>query len=154
MDTKQMCELDTWIAEHVTNIKQFVGVKKRGYWYRPDAHGYTDREQEAWHLTREEAKKHEYPRQPSTFFVTDPVTICEFGIPLYTTDPAAAMEVLKKCAEHSDMPIEIDRKRDKKTGQWRVETGVVSQGLVAISPHENNTLELAICLFAKSLFSK
>lgn len=70
-----------------------------------------------------------------------------------STDPAAALEVLKKCADKSDMPIEIDRKRDNG-GPWRVETGVLSQGLVAIAPRDQNTLELAICLFAKKLFSK
>lgn len=39
-----------------------VGLMKRGYWYRPDACGYTDRESEAGRYTMEEAKKYEYLR--------------------------------------------------------------------------------------------
>lgn len=35
-------------------------VKKRGYYYRPNAGGYTDRASEAWRIPHEEAKKHEY----------------------------------------------------------------------------------------------
>jgi len=50
----ELRELDTWIHSNVLGADQLVGLKKRGYWYRPDAHGYTDRENEAWHLTREE----------------------------------------------------------------------------------------------------
>lgn len=44
-------------------------VKKRGYYYRPNAAGYTDRASEAWRIPHSEAKKHEYLRGD------EPVTI-------------------------------------------------------------------------------
>lgn len=62
------------------------------------------------------------------------------------------MEVLKKCALHADMPIEIDLKGSQQ-GPWRVETGPMEKGLIAIAPRDQNSLELAICLFAKQLFT-
>lgn len=43
-------------------------VKKRGYYYRPNAAGYTGHASEAWRIPHEEAKKHEYPYD-------EPVTI-------------------------------------------------------------------------------
>lgn len=94
----------------------------------------------------------EYPFRKG--FSRDGEFVCTRDMPDYCHDPATSMELLKKCAEHADMPIEIDRKRDKKTGNWRVETGTMSQGLLAIAPSENNTLELAIAMFACKLFSK
>lgn len=50
----------------------FVGLKKRGLWYRPGGHGYTSCEREAGRYTREQAKQHEYPHD-------EPVTIHEFS---------------------------------------------------------------------------
>lgn len=123
-------ELDAWIAEHV------MGFEERPC-YRGSARieGMTFYVANGRSVTGEASKgNHQFPK--------------------YTTDPAAAMEVLKKCAEECDMPIEIDRKRDKKTGNWRIESGTMAQGLLAIAPPECNTLELAICLFAKKLFTK
>jgi len=62
-------------------------------------------------------------------------------IPHYTTDPAAAMEVLKKCSEETY----ITTRRHKRC--WSMSG---SNGMTI----EAETLELAICLFAKKLFSK
>jgi hypothetical protein len=66
----------------------------------------------------------------------------DFEIEHYTTDPAAAMEVWKKCAE-KQTTISIQK---SKSG-WRV---------VSMDSHSFGceTLELAICLFAKKLFEK
>jgi len=38
---------------------QLYVIMKRGLYYRPDAHGYTDRIEDAWKLPLEQAKKHE-----------------------------------------------------------------------------------------------
>lgn len=140
----ELRELDTWIHSNVLGADQLVGVKKRGYWYRPHAKGYTDRENEAWHLTREEAKKHEYLRGE------DPVTICEFDVPHYTSDPAAALAVLKICAQ------DLDSKQSTNGiaisyafGMWECVETDIFDGIRT----EALSLELSICLFAKELFT-
>ena len=53
-------------------------VMKRGYFYRPEAAGYTDRPNEAWRVPLEVAKKHEYPRgeEPVTIRVADALPYC------------------------------------------------------------------------------
>ena len=70
---------------------------------------------------------------------------CSHSLPHYTTDPAAAMVVLEKCAEKESERfdgVQIDR---IKSG-WIVSTCEVD----AHAP----TLPLAITLFAKKLFEK
>lgn len=61
-----------------------------------------------------------------------------------TTDPAAAMEVLRICAK-KDVTIQI-RKQD--SGEWCV------WDVQSWSDGTASTLELAICLYAKKLFTK
>lgn len=133
----ELRELDAWISEHVMGIKGLVGLKKRGYWYRPDAHGYTDRQSEAWHLTREEAKKHEYLRGD------EPVVICEIDTPHYSTDRAAAMQVQENCCDNLALIVV------QVAGEWTV-SQITGKRIKASAP----TLPLAICKFAKLLFSK
>lgn len=65
-----------------------------------------------------------------------------------STDPAAALLVLEKCITEAPMEIQIDRKRSKD-GPFRIECGVGATLKLAIA----DTLPLAICLFAKQLFS-
>lgn len=67
-----------------------------------------------------------------------------FELPKFTTDPAVAMEVLKKCALKSGRCLEILFDSDDK---W-----VVSHDAKIVSGVAE-TLELAICLFARQLFS-
>lgn len=70
-------------------------------------------------------------------------------IPKYTTDPAAAMEVLKKCAAMVGMlGISIN------SGDWGFDIEVNTIGGQNSYGVTNKSLELAICLFAKKLFSK
>lgn len=77
---------------------------------------------------------------------------CEWlEAPKYTTEPAAAMDVLKRCFEFYE-PISLYR--------------LLSDGAFSIKCNSNEitgceetqvyaeTLELAICLFSKKLFSK
>lgn len=133
MNEKELIALDLWVDINVFNQFNMVGLRKRGLWYRPNAKGYTHQSAEAWRLTRAEAKPYEYLHD-------EPVTICELPIPRYTTDPAAAMEVLKKCAEKiypNHFPIRVF------AGGWQISL---------FEPSE--TPELAICLFARKLFTE
>ncbi len=62
-----------------------------------------------------------------------------------STDPAAAMQVLEKCADKLDDPKKYNpgvSPITKSGGQWWV------------GNQHAETLPLAICLFAKQLFSK
>jgi len=65
--------------------------------------------------------------------------------PHYTTDQHHAMDVLKKCAEKHQHDIAIGTAGPT---DWRVWAGELNGATYASS------LELAICLFAKQLFSK
>lgn len=53
-------------------------VKKRGLFYRPNAHGYTANKNEAWRLPFEEAKLHQYDcdEQPVTIHKCEPPDYC------------------------------------------------------------------------------
>jgi len=147
MTETNMRELDAWIAEHVMEWQ----------WWRFDAPpvgGSKSNKRDKWcQLVPPDEK------WPETHKVWRGVKCgcCIAKIPNYTdlglfkpsTNAASAMAVIKKCESKCDMPIEIDRKRSHD-GPWRVETGVLSQGIIGIAP----TLELAICLFAKNLFTK
>lgn len=136
----ELRELDAWLHLNVCDGAAFVGLRKRGYWYRENAHGYTDRQSEAGKYTREQAKAHEYLRGD------EPVTIHEFDIPHYTTNPADAFEVLKRCAEKCEQMPRID----PIAGRWIWRN---------LDPHklewsEAETLELAISEYARQLFTK
>ena len=75
-----------------------------------------------------------------------PITEC----PRFTTDPAAAMAVLKKCAEKCQHDVAIVSPVPK---MWKV--GYVSwDDETILGKEEAETLELAICLFAKALFEQ
>jgi len=69
-----------------------------------------------------------------------------------TTDTAVAMEVLKKCCikigSCDQLPIRWD------DGQWVVGQDPATVGYIDESIICGETLELAICLFAKKLFTK
>jgi len=63
----------------------------------------------------------------------------------YTTDPAAAMEVLKKCADNLWLSVGFSKQR---------KTFLCGGILSGENYAEAETLELAICQFAKKLFTK
>jgi hypothetical protein len=116
MSKKEHQELNQWIAEHVMGWRDFkTGVYGAGA-----------------------------PEREPTLHGTPPTRKSgTFSIPNYTTDPAAAMEVLKKCAEKTKVSI-----FNHRAGGWQIES---SNGMWF---DEIETLELAIALFAKNLFSK
>lgn len=69
--------------------------------------------------------------------------------PHYTTDPADAMDVLKKCAEKK--PTDSSSIRIDRLGTlWAMSATYHADQIYC----EARTLELAICLFAKQLFSQ
>lgn len=80
MTDEQLRELDAWIHKHIFEGDLYVGLKKRGFWYRAEANGYTDRQDEAGRFTRHEASKREYPHKGSSLklCLDEPVTIHEF----------------------------------------------------------------------------
>lgn len=81
-------QINAAIAE-ITGSNKLVGLKKRGLWWRPNAHGYTYNESEAWRITEEEAKKYARPNG------VDSVTIERFHPIDYCNDLNAMHEVFE-----------------------------------------------------------
>lgn len=137
MTEKELRELDAWIAEHVMGLAQEYAVMKCGRFYRPKSCGYTDSIAEAGRYSKADALR-EIVRG-------EPMKIIPFPTPRYTTNPAAAMMVLEKCAQkYTNLEIEfID-------GTWTVGRWRGSNTTEATA----ETLPLAICLFARELYSK
>lgn len=79
-------------------------------------------------------------------------------VPSYTNDRAAAMAVLEKCQEKLDCE---DVQIGFCAGNWHIKTvyreNPADPGRIAIYPtmgySSNQSLEMAICLLAKALFS-
>lgn len=126
MTDTELRELDAWIAENVM-----------GYaWLQPIGGRYT-----RFYLVSPNNHKDLKPE-----FVFHRKSYRDEDIenaPRYTTDPAAAMEVLKKCSEKYSIKIGFD-----VNGKWFVSHyDAKFEGVIRAE-----TLELAICLFAKKLF--
>lgn len=150
MTNAELRELDAWIDLTLFGGGKLVGLKKRGLWYRDGACGYTSAACDAGRFTREDAKKHEY------LHGEEPVTIHELPTPCYTTSPAEAMRVLEKCAERgkaSEHNILIYQPVGQEPAKWAVGAEFVYVD-DEIEPCFADTLELAICLFARKLFEK
>ena len=136
MNITEIADLNLWLHTNVFDGGKFVGLKKRGLWYRPDAKGYTDRVEEAGRYTPEEAKKHEYKGGGAW---DEPVTIHEFPAEDFTS-PAGFTKLLKKCIEKSDgYHIQFNDRH-------------VSWGKDGTHAY-GDTIEIALMLFAKKLFS-
>ena len=82
-------EINRAVAEHVGTADQWL-IVKRGYFYRPDAKGYTAHEPDAWKLPLAEAKKYEY------LIGDEPVTLSRASIPSYAEDLNAMHEAEKE----------------------------------------------------------
>jgi hypothetical protein len=137
---KELVELDAWIDLNVLNNQKHFGVKKRGYWYRPNACGYTDRESEAWHMTQEQAKEHESTRGD------EPVTVHRFQIPRYSIDSASAMIVLEACLNKNYQGEII------KSAKYGFRVRYTSSMMTIEMGEWCQSLPLAICMSAKALF--
>jgi hypothetical protein len=126
MSTEKLRELDAWIATHLFG------------WVRTDVKcDATDNRTIGGFLY-------------SPYGLNDDLSQASFP-PRYTTDPSAAFEVLKACLSSDRLPteIQIDRKRTKE-GRFRIEAGTMSNCILSIE----DTLELAICQFARQLYGK
>ena len=110
MNTKEMRELDAWIAGHVMGLKR---VTFNTFWNSGLG---------AWECQGPTGMQ---------------------SVHHYTTDPAAAMKVLEKCAESAQLTICIG----KTEGGFKL--WLPNRFDSAI---EAPTLPLAICLFARKLF--
>lgn len=139
MTTQELRELDAYIAEHLFGFKwgHFGFVKN----------GLPDFEREPIYLlppSRFDGSTHsghgrEFPR--------DKVDGWKYRggnnlVPLYTTDPAAAMQVLEKCAEKVAILDFITLA--KGPDGWLVAS--------CLAQAEAETLPLTICKFARELF--
>jgi hypothetical protein len=135
MKDKELRELDAWIAKHVFGCKpKPIRIKDGRKTIRVEYHCLCN---------------------PSH-------AVGWSQIFKYSTDPAAAMMVLEKCCEHNThgnyccvtKSLPCDSMIDKKNGHWNV--GVLDgEGMHIFGTSGNaKTLPLAICLFAKKLFTK
>jgi hypothetical protein len=136
MNETELRELDGWIAEHVLGWKWFRYLKERS----PE---YSERRTLM-------DKPNRYVRKAKG---AEPLAADAFyNIPKSSTDPSAALMVLKRCAKETVFPILTGVKADG----WYCELGV---GVLTGGPTDiddwkgQKTLELAICLFAKKLFA-
>lgn len=136
MSDKELRELEIWLAEHLFGYK----------WYRFEAggkHWFTQTHPSAW------------VQRQGGIEAPPEGTEMNSDAPRYTTDPAAAMEVLKKCAEEQTVTVEHSDKNQLGQPQWLVallgeHDGDYVEEFCKCAP----TLELAICLFAKQVFHK
>ena len=135
MNEKELRELDAWIAEHLFDFAWCPSVgfrkEKTSYWL------FEPKEVERY---KPEVIKHNLPLSDAYNHVA------ERRVPYYTTDPAAAMMVLEKCAQE-DSEIRIFQLPDKS---FRI--GSMDRKGMFLTFAQ--TLPLAICLFAKKLFTK
>lgn len=138
MTTSDERELDSWIAEHVMGY--------RWMWFSQLDDPECGKRCIAPTFFRECVK--EVPRHPGVEFPLASNGIWDKRLPHYTTDPAAAFEVLKKCMEHYG----------DRGGTLRLHFN--GQSGFGISDDANRyfvfeaPLETAICHFARGLFSK
>jgi hypothetical protein len=80
-------EINRAVAESVGDDRWLI--VKRGYFYRPNGHGYTSHVSEAWVLPLVDAKKHEY------LIGEEPVTLRKAPIPDYCNSYDAIIPLVK-----------------------------------------------------------
>ncbi len=131
MTTSEMRELDAWISENIFGAR----ISKSGRGSVIATFGADTPEE------RDQIIDAKHPWDSNSW---NP-----------TTDPAAALEVLKKCADKVwlDNPT-ITKCQHFKIEIWNNGLWVVMQSEKADMFVEDETLELSICLFAKKLFTK
>ena len=117
-------EINRAVAEHVGTADRWL-IVKRGYFYRPEAKGYTSSESEAWKLPLVEAKRYEY------LIGDEPVTLSRASIPNYAGDLNAMHE-----AEQQGL----------KTQEEKMECGMILLDVCA--PGEPVTVIYAIAVIA------
>jgi len=136
MTATELRELDAWIAEHVMDWKPTFAVMKGDLYYRPGAHGYTRSIYEAGHYSKEDGEKELVKGEPMQLVPHERLK--------YTTNPAAAMQVLEKCIQKESQSPSIEY----------VDGEYVIPNPFDDGESASNTLSLTIALFAKKLFSQ
>ncbi len=81
------------LAKHLGLDRQYV-LMKRGYYYRPNAMGYTDQLSEAWKVSEAVAKEHVYPHD-------EPVTMYPTPWPDWAGDLNAIRSAVAECHSRS-----------------------------------------------------
>lgn len=150
MKTTELRELDAWIAENVMGWAWFRFRMKKINTASNAGKGYDRWQQlippnEKWHLQ----PKYDAIKQPQGMgrYLEDET---DYSSIKFTTDPAAAMEVLKKCIEIYGAATIYGGATEPKVFTVHVANPKASKAAYV----ESETLELAICLFAKKLFGK
>lgn len=129
---KELRELDAWLWVNVPGLKSCKCVN-----------GMVPKWDKSDYARIREIGRQEGMKMPET----EPDIPCSHS-PHYSTDPAAAMEVLRKCAEKTFPTVYKSRQAD----EWCVD----NQTLAGRKTHlivTAETLELAIALFSKKLFT-
>jgi hypothetical protein len=139
MNEKELRDLDARIAENVFGMR-FEAIPKRAN--EKQFHGCFVN-----HYSKAMGKAVKYP-QGICIGSFESVRLPEKAIaqyaPHYTTDRAAAMEVLERCAQKTGTVVWFDAQK----GEWVVYNATIGMQVAA------KTLPLAICKFAQLLFSK
>lgn len=100
-------EINRAIAEHIGADDRWL-IVKRGYFYRPNGHGYTSCECNAWVLPLVEAKKHEY------LIGEEKVTLRKASIPNYSRDLNAMQSAIIQIRDG------IEGDSNKRRFEWGV----------------------------------
>jgi len=127
MTTTEMRELDAWIAWKVFDWQWRYASSSNEYFLAPQ-------------------KSVAGTLAPNREYKITPKIVQSSCIPNYSTSGGLAIEVLKKCAEHCGNPVLIC-KWTSKWELWQEGYSLYKENYAA------ETLELAICLFSRKLFS-
>lgn len=133
MSAEEMESLNAYLAERVLGWTWFKYTPKDSHDYQ-GCRTLADRP----HRFLVKAKGDE-PLAPDAFY----------NIPRPTTDPAAAMTVLEKCAEGESVSLSRAFHSNEQADLYTVRNGCLGDVYATAE-----TLPLAICLFAKKIFSK
>lgn len=93
-------EMNIAIAEACGKADQYH-LMKQGYYYRPNAGGYTACRSEAWTVSKEVAQKHVYPHDI-------PVTMVPADAPDYCTDLNAMRDAVEALTEAEKETYDYD----------------------------------------------
>lgn len=148
---QELRALDAWVAEHVIGFvwaRDTASARSdnpRGSKFRKGTRCLVPPSSISSHLGWAKSKGNE-PLAPAWDYYVPPYT-SPSGT--FNSDGCSPLDVLERCIRYAFCEIEIDVKRTSE-GPIRIEGGTMRDRIIAI--HES--FPVAICLFAKQLFSK